>query len=182
MSDVTPTSTYVFDLAWKREHDRMRAIEALFDQSTRRHLADRGVTLGGRCLEVGCGAGGVDTWMAEQVGVAGHVVAIALATRVVDGALEEDYFDVAHARAVIEHIPEREIALERMIASLRPGGWLVIEDVDFGGPTAAVLGKYAYPPQYQDLVARPMPLLGWVGGRREAGWIDCANRNRLSGS
>ena len=170
MSDVTPTSTYVFDLAWKREHDRMRAIEALFDQSTRRHLADRGVTLGGRCLEVGCGAGGVATWMAEQVGVAGHVVAIDLETRfvdasrrpqlelrqesVVDGALEEDYFDVAHARAVIEHIPEREIALERMIASLRPGGWLVIEDVDFGGPTAAVLGKYAYPPQYQDLVER----------------------------
>ena len=50
MSDVTPTSSYVFDLAWQLERDRMRAIEALFDQSTRRHLAGRGVTLGGRCL------------------------------------------------------------------------------------------------------------------------------------
>src|SRR5262249_630036 len=119
MSDVTPTSSYVFDLAWRREHDRMRAIEGLFDHGTRRLLADRGITLGGRCLEVGCGAGGVATWMADQVGVAGHVVAIDLETRfvdssnhpqlelrqesVVDGALEEDYFDLAHARAVIEH-------------------------------------------------------------------------------
>jgi Methyltransferase domain len=67
--------------------------------------------------------------MAEQVGSSGHVVAVDLDTRfmdsssipqlevrqmsIVDGELEESYFDVAHARAVIEHIPEREIALER---------------------------------------------------------------------
>jgi SAM-dependent methyltransferase len=170
MSDVTPTSPYVFDLAWKREYERMRAIEALFDPGTRRLLADRGVAPGGRCLEVGCGAGGVATWLADRVGVSGHVVAIDLETRfvdasnrpqlelrqesVVDGALEEDYYDVAHARAVIEHIPEREVALERMIASLKPGGWLVIEDVDFGGPTAAAAAKYIYPPQYQDIGER----------------------------
>jgi ubiquinone/menaquinone biosynthesis C-methylase UbiE len=129
MSDATTTSTYVFDQAWRREHERLRSIEALFDHSTRQHLADRGVAPGGRCLEVGCGAGGVATWMAEQVGSDGHVVAVDLDTRfmdsssipqlevrqmsIVDGELEESYFDVAHARAVIEHIPEREIALER---------------------------------------------------------------------
>jgi SAM-dependent methyltransferase len=170
MSDVTPTSTYAFDNAWHREHDRLRAIEALFDQSTRGHLADRGAALGGRCLEVGFGAGGVARWMAQQVGAAGHVVAVDVDTRfgdasgwpqleirqanILDGDLEEGYFDLAHARAVIEHIPEHEAALERMIAAVRPGGWLVIEDVDFGGPTAAVLAKYVYPPQYQDIVER----------------------------
>jgi SAM-dependent methyltransferase len=119
---------------------------------------------------VGFGAGGVATWMAERVGVAGHVVAIDVDPRfvddsgwrqlevrqanILDGGLEESYFDVAHARAVIEHIPEHEAALERMIAAVKPGGWLVIEDVDFGGPTATVLGKYAYPPQYADIVER----------------------------
>lgn len=119
---------------------------------------------------MGCGAGGVATWMAEQVGGSGHVVAVDLDTRfmdsssipqlevrqmsIVDGELEESYFDVVHARAVIEHIPEREIALERWIAAVKPGGWLVIEDVDFGGPTPAVLAKYVYPPQYQDIVER----------------------------
>jgi hypothetical protein len=52
-------SSYVFDQTWKREHARLRALEDLFDSASIRHLAERGVGAGWRCLEVGCGAGGV---------------------------------------------------------------------------------------------------------------------------
>ncbi len=41
-------------------------------------------------------------------------------------------FDLAHARAALTHIPERRRALERIISAIRPGGWLMIEDVDMG--------------------------------------------------
>jgi hypothetical protein len=37
---------------------------------------------------------------------------------------------------------------------VKPGGWLVIEDVDFGGPTAATAAKYVYPPQFAGIVER----------------------------
>ncbi|HZM84459.1 MAG TPA: class I SAM-dependent methyltransferase [Candidatus Limnocylindrales bacterium] len=39
-------------------------------------------------------------------------------------------FDVIHARAVLTHLPERDEVLARLVAALRPGGWLLIEDVD----------------------------------------------------
>lgn len=49
--------------------------------------------------------------------------------------LEPASFDLIHARAVLIHIRERQAALARLVAALRPGGWLLIEDVDFGGAT-----------------------------------------------
>ena len=39
-------------------------------------------------------------------------------------------FDLVHARLVLVHVKERAAALRTMISSLRPGGWLVIEDAD----------------------------------------------------
>ncbi len=39
-------------------------------------------------------------------------------------------FDLVHARLVLVHVPEREAALDAMVAALRPGGWLFVEDAD----------------------------------------------------
>jgi SAM-dependent methyltransferase len=172
----------------------MRAIEALFDASTQRILADRGIGAGSSCLEVGCGAGGVATWMAELVGPSGHVVAIDLDTRFIDPSafgnlevreaniledeLEQDFFDVAHARAVIEHIPEREAAVERMIGALKPGGWLVIEDVDFGGAAAAALARYFYPHSFGDAAERMFRAVEIVF---TAVYADASHGPKLSG-
>ena len=39
-------------------------------------------------------------------------------------------FDLIHARLILVHLPEREKALDRMIASLKPGGWLLTEEFD----------------------------------------------------
>jgi SAM-dependent methyltransferase len=117
------TSTYVFDPEWTMECDRLRALESLFDDASMRHLARVGVvTEGWRCLEVGCGAGGIARRLAARVGTGGRVVATDLDIRFVEGhglgnlevrrhdiladPLEEGAFDLAHARAVIMHIPD----------------------------------------------------------------------------
>jgi SAM-dependent methyltransferase len=156
-------STYVFDQAWQKERDRLAALQSLFDGSSRRLLGDLGVGAGWRCLEVGCGAGSIAQWLADRVGEAGHVLATDLDTRFLDrhgranlevrthnivtDPIDEAAFDLIHARAVLVHLPDRQQVLKRLAAALRPGGWLVIEDVDFGGTTASMLSQYVSAPQ-----------------------------------
>jgi hypothetical protein len=41
-----------------------------------------------------------------------------------------------------------------MISAVRPGGWLLVEDVDFGGAMAAALARYFFPAEYRPLVER----------------------------
>jgi 2-polyprenyl-3-methyl-5-hydroxy-6-metoxy-1,4-benzoquinol methylase len=151
-------TTYVFDAAWQKERDRLGALESLFDGSSRRLLAALGLRAGSRCLEVGCGAGGIALWLADRVGSTGRVLATDLDTRFLDGHgranldvlthnvatddLENATFDLIHARAVLEHVPARQDALARMVDALKPGGWLLIEDVDFAAPTATALAQY----------------------------------------
>src|SRR5689334_21844890 len=50
---------------------------------------------------------------------------------IVTDDLDEDHYDLVHARLVLEHIPERDRVLARLAAALRPGGWLVVEDFDW---------------------------------------------------
>jgi SAM-dependent methyltransferase len=170
--------TYVFDPAWQKERDRLGALESLFDGASRRLLAALGVGDGWRCLEVGCGAGGLATWLADRVGSAGHVVATDLDTRfaeahgranldvlthdIVTDPLEEAAFDLVHARALLEHVPAREDVLKRMVSALRPGGWLLVEDVDFGGPTAAALARYLSPSGATAVIERVYLAVGAV--------------------
>jgi SAM-dependent methyltransferase len=151
-------STYVFDQAWQRERDRLTALESLYDGASRRLLDDLGVAAGWRCLEVGCGAGGISHWLADRVGETGHVVATDLDTRFLDehgranlevrthdivtDPLDEATFDVIHARAVVEHVADRDQVIKRLSTALRPGGWLLVEETDFGGATAGVLAEY----------------------------------------
>ena len=40
--------------------------------------------------------------------------------------------DLVHARLVLTHVPQREAALTSMIAALRSGGWILVEDADPG--------------------------------------------------
>jgi SAM-dependent methyltransferase len=41
-----------------------------------------------------------------------------------------DTYDLVHARLVLVHVPERERVLADLARSLRPGGWLIVEDFD----------------------------------------------------
>jgi len=116
------------------------------DGRTRRALVDVGITAGWHCCDIGSGAGLVAAWMAEQVGPAGRVVSLDVDTRfqlpsagvievrTVDVTREpigDNEFDVVHARAVLQHLAQREAVLDAMIAAAKPGGWVVVSDVDW---------------------------------------------------
>ncbi|MEQ1793817.1 MAG: class I SAM-dependent methyltransferase [Nitrospira sp.] len=141
-------SDYVFTSAEDQlELTRLQAIEREFDPASRRRLYAAGLTAGWRCLEVGPGAGSLMQWMGERVGPSGHVVALDLSTKFLTGpypahvevqqgdirtaSLPPCAFDLVHARYVLIHLPDYEIALSRMLAALKPGGWIVLEEPDF---------------------------------------------------
>ena len=132
------TAEYVFDNADEYASDRYRELSTLYDAQTIQHLERTGVESGWHCLEVGGGGGSIATWMCERVGNEGRVLATDLGPRFLRtlsfhnlevrqhdirvDALPECVFDLAHARLVLMHLLGREIALQRMIDSLKPGG------------------------------------------------------------
>jgi SAM-dependent methyltransferase len=125
---------------------RFDALEETFDSLTIRHLTRTGVAAGWRCLEVGAGSGSIASWLADQVGPDGRVVAtdidisrfrpVSLAhLEVRRHDLVSDEFpvgpwDLIHERLVLQHVPARLQVLGRMVDALAPGGWLVLEDFD----------------------------------------------------
>ena len=144
---ATSVATYLFEHSWTREMERLTGLERWADDESFRHL-DALVEEGWRCLDVGGGAGSVTRHLAKRVGPTGSVVAADLETGlleklvdepnveilrhdILDGGLPGDGFDLAHARFVLVHIPEREQALERMIEALKPGGWILLTDLDW---------------------------------------------------
>ncbi len=133
-------------LADQRTRVRLDALATLFDPSTFAHLLDLGVGAGRRCWEVGAGGMSVPRWLAGQVGPTGMVVATDIDTTWLGGedrvrVLRHDVgadeppatgLDLVHARLVLTHVPRRVAALASMVAALRPGGWLVLEEADPG--------------------------------------------------
>ena len=106
-----------------------------------------GVGQESRCLEVGGGRGSVAAWLCEQVGPTGKVLATDIDTRFLEqlrqrnfeaqahditiDSLPDGQFDLVHARWLLHHLPRPELAIRRMVSALRPGGWLLLEEVDF---------------------------------------------------
>lgn len=143
---MSATTRYLLDNAETVASERMPALARLFDAATHRALEAVGISPGWQCLEVGGGGGSIARWMAQRVGTPGSVLCTDIDPRHIepsglanlhvvrhDAARDEfpqGQFDLAHARLVLLHIPERATVLERMIAALKPGGWLVIEDFD----------------------------------------------------
>ena len=141
---------YLFPHDWEGEGDRLTAVTRLFDPMTRRHLLARGLTDGWRCLEVGAGTGSIARWMSEEVGPKGRVLATDLSLALMEAQgleaenlelrqhdvladpLPDEEFDLIHTRLVLEHLPGRLDALERLSRALAPGGWLVVESIAFG--------------------------------------------------
>ena len=138
-------SQYVFDNEAPEAALRFGALEALYDSVSIRSL-EAFVGVGSQCLEVGGGSGSIALWMGDRVGKAGRVVVTDINTRyldliardnieirrhdIVEDALDEQIFDVAHTRLVLIHLPRRQRAMERMIAALKPGGWLIVQEFD----------------------------------------------------
>lgn len=126
---------------------RFSVLEDRYDPQTRQCLSRLGITEGWACLEVGAGAGSVAAWMADEVGPGGSVLAVDLKPHtaapaaqranltvaqhdIMTDPLPEAAFDLAHARLVLLHLPGRIEALTRMVAALKPGGRLLLEEFD----------------------------------------------------
>ncbi len=129
-----------------REATRHGHLASGFDQGSARLMARLGLAAGWRVLEVGAGGGSLARWLADQVGPDGEVLATDVDLQfvgdqpanvevrrhdIVGDPLPAAHFDLAHARAVLQHLARREQALANMVAATRDGGWVVVEDVDW---------------------------------------------------
>jgi SAM-dependent methyltransferase len=140
-------STYLFGTA---QNERIRAAEEYFDEGTKRALDSIPFDKGGVVLEVGAGGGSIARWLSERCGPGGRVIATDIDTAplsaaptssqmkvlthdIVNEDLDAEAYELIHARLVLEHLPSREEVLNKLVRALRPGGWLVVEDVDYAG-------------------------------------------------
>ena len=123
-----------------------------FDTYTARRLDRIEITSGWRCLEVGAGQGAVAAMLAARAGPSGAIVAIDIDLRFLTGLprnvevrrhdietsdLERMVYDLVHCRAVLMWLREPQRALQRMFSALKPGGWLLAEELDWGFCTLA---------------------------------------------
>jgi ubiquinone/menaquinone biosynthesis C-methylase UbiE len=157
--------------------ERLRLLAAVKWPTTKTLLDRVGLRQGMRCLDVGCGIGAVTLRMAEAVGPGGRVVGLdhddaclSLARHeaqtlgldvefrpgLADDLQETAAYDLVFGRFVLTHLREPEEALARMVQAARPGGVVVVEDIQF-------TGHFSFPPcpafdwyvdLYQEVVRR----------------------------
>ena len=119
-------------------------------------LLDRvGVAPGMRCLDLGCGGGHVSRSLAARVAAQGHVVGLDMdgvklrvARRDTDAAglgnvtfqeadvtelADSGRYDLVYGRFIVSHLANRLDFITRICRALKPGGALVLEDIDFTG-------------------------------------------------
>ncbi len=134
--------------------ERLRVLARATESGTCRLLDEVGVAAGMACLDVGCGGGDVARLLAARVGPGGRVLGVdldealvAIAAREAESLglvqlayragsvleLGETGFDIVYARFLLTHLAERGAALAAMRDALRPGGVVVLEDIDFAG-------------------------------------------------
>ena len=139
--------TYAFENARAVQRERLGLLTALLDDGTFRLLDRLGVRPGWRCLEVGAGSGSVAAWLCERTAPAGSVLATDLDTTVLREVqhpnlevrvhdvladeLPEHEFDLVHARLLLAWLADPDRGLRSMLAALRPGGCMLIEEMDF---------------------------------------------------
>ena len=145
----------------------------LNDLINRRSLAEIGLSGGERILEVGSGLGQFAREMARRAGPAARVLGIERSPAQIRGAAraaraageaalvewrrgdvlrlplrrgERGSFDVAHARFLLEHVPDPLAVVRAMTLAVRPGGRIVLEDDDHD-----VLRLWPEPPGFAPL-------------------------------
>lgn len=147
---------------------RLNVLSDVLYAYTKTLLEKQGVADGVSFFDVGCGGGNVAGMVAEMVGAKGSVTAvdfdesiIALAEndRVAAGRQNMRFevmsaydlsfsgeFDVVYARFLLSHVKEPGKVLQLMRQALKPGGKIIIEDVQFSGhfcyPACAAFDEY----------------------------------------
>lgn len=121
--------------------------EALFDRA--------GVRPGMTCIDIGCGGGEVTFEIARRVAPSGsalgidmdevklalaaeaarerHVSNVRFRSMRVEQWAETQAYDLCYSRHLLQHLRDPSGLLGRMWSALRPGGLLLVEDVDWEG-------------------------------------------------
>src|SRR5579884_3215226 len=138
---------YLLDDDWQDARRRLALLEHWLDPGTIHQLQTLGVGAGWRCLVVGGGGGSIVEWLCRQVGPSGCILATDVNTRflealdypnlkvrrhdiLADELVESAAFDLVHVRFVLMHLADPSRAVRRMVAALKPGGWLLAEEGD----------------------------------------------------
>jgi ubiquinone/menaquinone biosynthesis C-methylase UbiE len=140
-------AAYVLRHELKGERDRLALMSELLDPMHRRHIDALSILKPGiRTLEVGCGNGTISLWLGQRIAPTGQAVAVDLDLSLVQAraenlelrqgdivaaAIEPGTFDLVTARAVLHHVADAETAMRNLVASVRPGGALLLIEPDF---------------------------------------------------
>ena len=135
------------------EQERLRSQPKILEQEARLLLDRLGIQSGWRAIDVGCGPLGILDLLSERVGTEGSVVGLeadagmaglartltaehGLANvEIVQGdarrsGIPRASFDLAHERLVLINVPNPEQIVSEMVALVRPGGVVALQDVD----------------------------------------------------
>jgi SAM-dependent methyltransferase len=157
--------------------ERLRLLARVKWPTTRSLLRRVGVRPGMRCLDVGCGIGAVTFKLARRVGPTGEAVGIdrderclelarqeavrrglapTFRTASVDDLRDEGVYDLVYSRFLLTHLSEPGRAVERLARAARPGGLMVVEDIEFAAhfshPACPAFDRYVS--LYQQAVRR----------------------------
>lgn len=148
--------------------ERLRVLADVMGPSTRALLAAVGIPEGAACLDVGCGGGDVTFDLASAAGSAGRALGVdrdetkleiarregaerglsnvAFETRDVRAWEPTGEFDLIYARFLLSHLADPGRLVSDLRPHVRPGGKIVVEDVDFRGhfaqPDCPALRRY----------------------------------------
>ena len=135
------------------EKQRLLSQAAAFEPQAKRLLEQIGIQPGWRAVDVGCGPIGILDLLSERVGPQGLVIGLereplfcemareevllrALKNvKIVQGdalstGLEKQSFDLVHERLGLLNVQDRAAFLAEMVSLLRPGGTIVLENID----------------------------------------------------
>jgi SAM-dependent methyltransferase len=135
------------------ENQRLLVQAKTYEPIANALLDQIGIEEGWRAVDIGCGPIGILDLLSSRVGPTGEAIGVeresrfaAMARREIakralnnvtiveadalSTGLEKNSFDLAHERLVLINVSDRDAFLAEMASLLRPGGVMVLEDVD----------------------------------------------------
>ncbi|MDE1463096.1 methyltransferase domain-containing protein [Spartinivicinus poritis] len=133
----------------------MKLLSKVMGPSTQSLINELKLSPGLVCLDVGCGGGDVSFELAKIIGPTGQVIGVDYDQIKIDLAAKEaeqqglnnitflthdvykwkpeETFDLIYLRFLLTHLKEPDALIESLYLNLKPGGVIVVEDIDFRG-------------------------------------------------